>query len=157
MVLTDNKCLWRKRTKVTGANGHQNLSVVAGSAGIWRGKQRTREKQESLGARTHIKLQESTYMLISPPLWISKDFLRSRSHVHEQKTWMLRDHQPLRSKRQLLSFTIGRGGPAKLWDAGQFHPRQFKAQMKVPPRQPFRVSTVTPHQSLWVRAFKDSC
>jgi len=23
-------------TKVTGANGHQNLSVVAGSAGLWR-------------------------------------------------------------------------------------------------------------------------
>lgn len=85
MVLTGNKCMWRKLTKVTSAHGHEDLSVVAGSAGIWRGKQRTREKTSQFGARTHSKLQESSYMLISPLLWSSKDFLHSRSHVHEQK------------------------------------------------------------------------
>lgn len=29
-------CYLMKLTKVTGANSHQNLSVVAGSAGFWR-------------------------------------------------------------------------------------------------------------------------
>lgn len=36
----------------------------------------------------------------------------------------------------------------ELKGARLFHPRRFKDQMKLPPLKPFRVSTVTPHQSL---------
>lgn len=58
------------------------LQGLQASGEVNRGQEK---KTSQFGARTHIKLQESSYMLISPLLWSSKDFLHSRSHVHEQK------------------------------------------------------------------------
>lgn len=63
--------LVKRLTKVTGANGHQYLAVVAGSAGVWwkdKGRERKdkKKKRKSVGDLTQrsAKATENTYMLM---------------------------------------------------------------------------------------------
>lgn len=63
--------LGKRLTKVTGANSHQDLAVVAGSTGVWRkdeGRKRKdkKKKRKSVGDLTQqsAKATENTYMLM---------------------------------------------------------------------------------------------
>lgn len=76
-------CFIRKLTKVTGANGHQDLGVVAGSAGICKdNKGRKKEREESQLVTLHNTLLKHLYANIyTEPLEIKGRL--SKSHAQE--------------------------------------------------------------------------